>query len=43
MLMAGTAVKGSVATDIAADGTHSYEFDDSLTRPQAEGGSSDVR
>ena len=34
---------GKMAINIAADGAHSYVFEYSLTRPQGEGGSSDVR
>ena len=40
----GANVAGDFGTiNIAADGTHSYEFEYSVTRPQEEGGSSDVR
>jgi hypothetical protein len=38
-----TGLAGKMAIDIAADGGHSYEFEYTLTRPQGEGESSDVR
>ena len=38
-----TSLAGKMAIDIAADRTHSYDFEYTLTRPRGEGGSFDVR